>query len=361
MKIGFLSIVGFRGQWHVTQNFMRALQDEHELFLLARPFSVRDGTFLGNADSFGLKTQVKYSPTYALSPDIISQWIDENALDCVFYNEEYDWTLVEAAKKKNVKVVTYLDYFTAAELPKFKLYDKILVCAKHAYDVFVQNSIPNVEFFNWGVDTEAFKPTPDEGKTTFFHSAGWGGINWRKCSPQILKAFDELRSEGHDFTLTFHSQTAKTQYDTESQEILNRRVADGSLEEHWGSVPHPGLYHRGKVNIALSKLEGLGLFLYEGLACGMPTITTDAAPMNQPVQHGRNGLLVKTIGAHRRKDPYYFPEYDISVQSLKEAMISIISDPMKVSDMAAEARRGIERDYSYEQFAKRVKYELLHI
>ena len=354
-KIGFISIVGERGQFHVTKNFMRALQDEHDLFLIARPFSVRDGTFLGNIDDFGIKTKVAYSPKYALNPETVSKWVKDNQLDIVFYNEEYDWRLVEAAKLNGAKVVTYLDYFTEKDIPKFQIYDKIIACAKHAYDVFIKSGAKNIEFMNWGVDTELFKPTENIQKATFFHSAGWGGINWRKCSPDILKVFDSLRSDGYDFTMYFHSQTAKHQYDKEAQDALDRRVNDGSLEVHWGSVAHPGLYHKGHINIAPSRLEGLGLFLYEGLACGMPTITTDAPPMNQPVQHEKNGLLVKTVGQHYRKDPYFFPEYDIDMISLREAMVTLGSDRNLFTSMSVEAREGIENAYSFEIFAQNVR------
>lgn len=356
MKIGFVSIVGERGQWHVTKNFMRALQDEHELFLIARPFGVRDGTFLGNIDDYGIKTHAKYSPTYNLSPDIISRWIDENKLDVVFYNEELNWTLVEAAVNKNVKTVTYLDYFAASDMTRFKtLYSKVIVCAKHAYYEFKKAGAENLAFVDWGVDTELFKPTPDEKKATFFHSAGWGGVNWRKCSPDVVKIFDELRSEGHDFTMVFHSQTKKHYYDQDAQAAIDRRIADGTLEAHWGSIPHPGLYHKGFTNVAPSKLEGLGLFLYEGLSCGMPTITTDAAPMNQAVENDKNGILIPTTGSHYRKDPYFFPEYDIDIKALKNAMVSIGSDPKRASEMAAEARRGILERHSYDIFAQTVR------
>jgi len=355
MRIGFITIVGERGQWHVTKNFMRALQDEHELFLIARPFGVRDGVFIGDIDDYRIKATTKYSPTYQLGPDIILKWVQEHKLDVVFYNEEYNWSLVEAAKAGGAKVVTYLDYFTATDISKFAIYDKIIACARHAYEVFVDSGAKNVEFYNWGVDEELFKPTEGVQKATFFHSAGWGGVNWRKCSPDVLRAFDELRKEGHDFTMVFHSQTAKHYYDSEAQAALDRRVADGSLEAHWGSIPHPGLYYKGLINLAPSRLEGLGLFLYEGLSCGMPTITTDAPPMNQAVENGVNGLLIKTMGSHRRKDPYFFPEYDIDVTSLKEAMVSIGSDTQRASEMARRAREGILSRHSFNTFANNVR------
>ena len=46
--------------------------------------------------------------------------------------------------------------------------------------------------------------------------------------------------------------------------------------------------------LAISRWEGLGLPLYEALAFGMPVITNDVPPMNEPIEHERNGLLVRS-------------------------------------------------------------------
>lgn len=356
MKIGFISILGERGQWHVTKNFMRALQDEHELFLLGRPFGVRDGVFIGNINDYDIKTAVKLSPTYNLSPDVVKEWVISNNLEVVVFNEELNWSLVDAAKESGAKVVTYLDYFTAQTLSLFTKYDLIIACAQHAYDLFMSKGFCNIKYVDWGVDTDLFNDNINRSNTqsTFFHSAGWGGVNWRKCSPDILRSFDELRQKGRNYTLFFHSQTGKCQYPEDCQRIIEKYVADGSMQVYFGSVPHPGLYHKGKINVAPSILEGLGLFLPEGLACGMPTITTDAPPMNQWVKMSKNGLLIGTKGSHYRTDPYFFPEWEIDTKMLTEAMDILGSDPESASRMAAEARKGILEVNSFELFKKNV-------
>lgn len=354
MKLGFISILGPRGQWYVTHNFMQALQDSHELFLLGRPFSVRDGTFLGNFADYNIKAELQLSPVYTLTPETIKQWVTSNKLDIVIYNEELNWALVDAAISCGVKTVTYLDYFTELTIPFFKKYDLVIACAQHAYKLFNDKHFTNIRYLDWGVDCELFKPTSNIDKCTFFHSAGWGGVNWRKCSPDVLRSFDKLRKMGREYTLFFHSQTGKIQYPEDCQKIIDERCADGSLQVFFGSVPHPGLYHKGKINVAPSILEGLGLFLPEGLACGMPTITTDAPPMNQWVQNEKNGLLIKTKGFHQRKDPYFFPEWEIDTDSLTEAMELLGSDPERASEMAAEARKGIEMTNSFSIFKENV-------
>jgi len=356
MKIGFISILGHRGQWYVTHNFMKALQEDHELFLLGRPFGVRDGTFIGDIKDYNIKANVQLTPVYTLSPDTVINWIHSNSLDVVVFNEELNWSLVDAAKSTGAKIVTYLDYFTEQTIQLFEKYDLVIACAQHAYKLFVERGLSNTKYLDWGVDTKLFGENINNRsiQCTFFHSAGWGGVNWRKCSPDILRSFDELRKKGRNYTFFFHSQTGKQQYPIDCQKIIDNYVADGSMQVYFGSVPHPGLYYKGKINVAPSILEGLGLFLPEGLASGMPTITTDAQPMNQWVQNEKNGLLIKTKGFHYRKDPYFFPEWEIDTDSLTEAMDILGSDPERASRMAAEAREGILRVNSFETFKSRV-------
>jgi len=83
-KIGFISTLGERGQWHVTKNFMHALQDAHELFLIGRPFGVRDGTFIGDIADYDVNAHVQLSPVYSLEPETVTKWILDNKLDMFF-------------------------------------------------------------------------------------------------------------------------------------------------------------------------------------------------------------------------------------------------------------------------------------
>ena len=58
---------------------------------------------------------------------------------------------------------------------------------------------------------------------------------------------------------------------------------------------HLRLFAGCDVCLGPSRWEGLGLFLYEAVAFGMPQITNDSPPMNEVVRDGVNGLLVADV------------------------------------------------------------------
>ena len=58
---------------------------------------------------------------------------------------------------------------------------------------------------------------------------------------------------------------------------------------------HLRLFASCDVCLGPSRWEGLGLFLYEAVAFGMPQITNDSPPMNEVVRDGVNGLLVPDL------------------------------------------------------------------
>ena len=355
LNIGFFTSWGEMGHAYMTKQFRDVIATEHETFIFAgQNFrwggeKIQENTGIWNVQNLKL---VDYPYMHIGNHlDEVKEWIITNKIDIVFFNECYDWGLIEYCGSL-CKIVTYLDYFTEAWIESFKIFDKVIVCAQHAYQVF--KDFDNVVFIDWGVDTNLFKPTKNKDKCTFFHSAGWGGINWRKCSPDVLKIFDEISKE-HDFTLFFHSQRKLDQYDEECQRIIK---TNSKITSHFGSVSHPGLYHKGIINVAPSKLEGLGLFLPEGLSCGMPTITTNALPMNQFVQDNINGSLVNTVNFHYRTDPYYFPEYEIDLNDLKNIMIYLGLNKHQQKNMAKNARKYIMKKHNLSNFKNKVLKEI---
>lgn len=101
---------------------------------------------------------------------------------------------------------------------------------------------------------------------------------------------------------------------------------------------HLRLFASCDVCLGPSRWEGLGLFLYEAVAFGMPQITNDSPPMNEVVTSD-NGILVPDLqdGAADSGIPSMKPD----VAGLTAA-IERLADPAKRERLAAGARRSRE-------------------
>lgn len=199
-----------------------------------------------------------------------------------------------------------------------------------------------------------FKPlNNDEEKYTFFHNAGWLGINYRKMTPAVILAFDAISRHNPDVTLFIHAQAEPEKLPPQIVNIVHNNTR---ITYHVETVPAPGLYHKGSILVFPSKLEGLGLPLLEGMACGLPAIATDAPPMNEFVQDDYNGLLVKVAQRLTRQDNIAFPEEIVDMNDLVFKMDYLIKNPELVYKMQNNARNSVN---NYNTFSKKV-YEVIN-
>lgn len=351
LKIGFVSIWFERGQAYVTKTLRDVIAQEHETFVFARTGGVYGRPML-QTDGIWAVPNLTIFNDYSIPHEVIGKWIDDNAIDAVIFNEEYDWSLVDFCKKKGTKVITYLDYYKDDWKPYMYLYDTVLCSTKRTFNLV--KDFCNAYYVGWGIDTELFKPlNNDEEKYTFFHNAGWLGINYRKMTPAVILAFDAISRHNPDVTLFIHAQAEPEKLPPQIVNIVHNNTR---ITYHVETVPAPGLYHKGSILVFPSKLEGLGLPLLEGMACGLPAIATDAPPMNEFVQDDYNGLLVKVAQRLTRQDNIAFPEEIVDMNDLVFKMDYLIKNPELVYKMQNNARNSVN---NYNTFSKKV-YEVIN-
>ncbi len=348
-RIGFVTIWFERGQSYVTKTLRDALAEEHETFIFARTGFV-DGQLKQETIGMWNVPNLTTHPTYEIPPNTLQEWITANRLDTVVFNEEYDWSLVEAAKRTGVQVVTYLDYLKADWLPKMRMYDLVICSTRRSYEI-VKDACSAV-YVGWTVDSSLFTPRQDDGERhTFFHNAGWLGTNFRKMTPAAILAFDAMSPLVPDASFFIHFQSARDRLPQPAQDILE---SNPRIHTHFGTVPAPGLYHKGKVLLFPTKLEGLGLPLLEGLASGLAVIATDAPPMNEFIRHGENGLLVPVAERGGRSDGILFPEEIVDVNALAETMLTVARDAALIERLASSGRAYAVSELSWPAFRERI-------
>jgi len=349
-RIGFVSIWFERGQSYVTKILRDVLAAEHKTFVFARSGAVFGQTKL-ETEGFWAVPNLTTHADYQIPAGRLCEWIRTNRLDAVVFNEEYDWRLVQAAKDTGVKVLTYLDYYKDEWAPLMRLYDAVLCSSRRSFDMLKE--VCQAYYIGWGIDTDLFRPEDGPGgKFTFFHNAGWLGINYRKMTPAVILAFDALSRRLPDATLLIHAQVGIEKLPAEAAAIVrrNRRIT-----YRIATVPAPGLYHEGRILLFPTKLEGLGLPLLEGLACGLPAIATDAPPMNEFVRDGVTGLLVRVAQKIERTDRIAFPETLVDVNDLSYKMAIMAAIPEQVAVMSNNARSYAQENLSLAGLASRIR------
>ncbi len=338
LKVGFVSIWFERGQSYVTKTLRDVIARKYETFVFARTGGVY-GRPLLQTDGIWAVPNLTTFHDYVIPPEVFVKWIDDNAIDIVIFNEEYDWGLINFCEKKGIKIITYLDYYKDDWKPYMCLYDAVLCSTKRTFNLV--KDFCNAYYIGWGIDTELFKPINNNGeKHPFFHNAGWLGINYRKMTPAVILAFDAISRSSSDVTLYVHAQAELERLPSQIIDIVRNNPR---ITYHVETVPAPGLYHKGKILVFPSKLEGLGLPLLEGMACGLPAIATDAPPMNEFVQNGHNGLLVKVAQKLIRQDNIAFPEEIVDINDLTIRMQQLAQSDKLQAHMSDNSRKYAEQ------------------
>jgi 1,2-diacylglycerol 3-alpha-glucosyltransferase len=348
LNIGFISIWFERGQSYVTKMIRDAVSGRHETFVFARTGGVYEKPMVETTGQWAVPNLTVW-PHYEIPGDVIDRWIKDNRLDVVVFNEEYDWKLVKAVKQAGVKALTYLDYYKDDWRMNMGLYDAVLCSTKRTYQL-VKDAC-HAHYIGWGVDTDLFRPPVKEPEYTFFHNAGWLGINYRKMTPATIAAFDAVSKVKPDLSLFVHSQTGLDMLPPVVVDIVKNNPR---ITYHVETLPAPGLYHKGKIMVFPTKLEGLGLPLFEGLSCGLPMITTNAPPMNEFVKDHHNGLLVDLAFRTTRDDNVAFPEEIVDMADLAVKMDRMADDEKMLKIMSVNARRYAEKELAFPLLAERI-------
>jgi len=336
LRIGFVSVWFERGQAVVTRALRDALHGPHETFVLARTGSVHRVPRLVTEGPWAIPNLTPH-PRYAITPDELRTWIRTNRLEVVVFNEEFDFGLVAAARDAGARTVTYLDYWKDAWISHMGLYDLVLCSTRRTLEMVTPHA--RCAFIGWGVDRSLYRPRETgEPVATFFHNAGWLGVNQRKMTPAVLLAFDAVARIRPGVSLFVHAQAGVDRLPAAGQRIVRDHPR---VTYHVGTVPAPGLYHRGRILLFPTKLEGLGLPLLEGMAAGLPALATDAPPMNEFVRDGENGLLVRVADRWSRHDDIAFPETVVDVNDLAAKMIALADDPALTRRMGRTARETV--------------------
>lgn len=339
MNIGFVSTWFERGAAYVTKQYAQLLEAAgHNIFIFARGESFAKGD-----PAWDLPYVTWGKKLYDTSVDFnqFGKWIENNQLDCVFFNEQRDMRCVLKTKQKypNVKIGTYVDYYTQGTVDSFKFYDFLICNTKRHYSVFCDH--PQCYYIPWGTDTNKYAYMPDakpDQDLCFFHSAGMSN---RKGTDVLVKTFIDHKLYEQS-KLIVHTQMPIEQLVGQKAEALEKY----NIEVVEKTVTAPGLYYRGDVYVYPTTLDGLGLTMYEAFSSGLPVIATDCAPMNEVV-NDEVGRVVAVDKYICRWDAYYWPLAFVNEDSLADAMKYYIDRKDRIVSLREKAREYAVANYEW--------------
>jgi 1,2-diacylglycerol 3-alpha-glucosyltransferase len=353
MRIGIVSKWFSRGQ-PVVGRYLRSAFEQlgHETFVLARPKKER-GPRPGALDREDVWDQPGITEASAFEVPLseYEAWVAGNSIDAVFCDQNYQFAELAALRRDGIRVAGRFvwEHFTEQDVPG----------ALDAYDlIYSMTRAEQERYRGWGIDTPYVQwgchpelmqfakdrpgthpPRPgggaeDADEIRFIFPGGF--VGHRKPVRDVVEAF--ARSDDSRLRLQVTAQV-----DRRLQEASEIAAGDSRIEIDVADAPRLDYLQRFAdcdVCLSISRWEGLGLPLYEAIAFGMPVITNDVPPMNEPVKDEVNGLLVHSHPDGHAKSGItaYRPDVDQLA-----AAIQRLGDPALLERLSAGARDARER------------------
>lgn len=312
MRVGIVTKWFNRGQ-PIVGRYIRSAVDElgHESFVLARPRR-EQGPKPGALEREGIWDQPRVTEASAFEPstDEYAAWVEDNGIEVVLCDQNYQFAELAELRRRDTRVIGRFvwEHFTEEHLPG----------ARGAYDVIYSMTLCEQERYrSWGLETPRVPwgihpellavpiERADDGITRFVFPGGF--LGHRKPLEPVVEAF--ARTKDPDLRLLVKAQVERDRLGKLSRKVRKDERIELRLEdEEWTS--HLRAIAACDVCLTPSRWEGLGLPLYEATAFGQPVVTNDDPPMNEVIEHERNGLLVPSLpdGTARSGIPAKRPE-----------------------------------------------------
>lgn len=359
MRIGCIAVRAPIGIGFEMESVIQILEKMHYVYTLGVPhprYGFAEGWERPRMEKAKLKWDKVGSHGHVSNRQLIS-WFRKNKIEISFSKQHnYNNNYYKIARSLGVKTVVSVDLEDFDyHHPRWRHCDLLICFTHHTVDFMKQKGFDNIVYIPlWGLDMDYFrfiKRTPQSNNVHFIHTAGTGGISFRKGTPETVIAFDFASKRCENITLTIYTQRPWNEYPQETQLIARHNsriniIETRSSENIERFKENYSLYEKGDVAIQPSKWEGQGAAIIEPLAMGLPVITNDAAPMNEFVQNDM-GMLVKV----KSFEPLTYlsnPDNKMAIldlDSLVESIIFFTENPSEVEHRSIAARKFIQKNF----------------
>jgi len=332
-NVGCIGYINHSGLGQIISNFRKNLPLTSQL-VIEHP---QKGTFYNELPKDFLYTSASMNPT----KEDLFKYLDKCNPDIVLiFETPFNFDFFKILRERNVRVVLFpmIDSISVSKFLPYQEYINLIVnfttVGDETYDKVWKGCGIHLPY---PVDVEIFKPI-EHGENLFLHNEGFGGAGFRKGTDITFVAFQQLmHNVSRNVSMRVLSQKAESEH-SQIRNIKNVEIISKDLPNVIDT------YKSGKVYVAPSRREGLGLPILEAMACGLPVITTNAAPMNEWFED--DTLLVKVRS--KTDLPYGdIPMYTPDVFDLMQKMKWCIENQEKLVQIGEENCNIIREKFSW--------------
>ncbi len=305
MKVGCVSQCHERGLWINTRAVVHHFRWKPQYLSFSRQQPVHPEDFPMQDITYGKEHAVKWAKKHKF--DLLVTW------------EGVYLPGIKEIRKHVGKMIDFVDWemLRPKHKPLLSTWDELWVPTPKIAQL-IRRFHPKVTILSdvdWAFDLER-KPKSYGGTVSLYHNCGWGGLQARKNTEQVLKAFVRM---GDSKTILLVTAQGNQKYFSQYASAPNITISIGSVTR---SILK-NIYYAHHILVQPSKREGLGLPLYEGMKAGCVVVTTDAPPMNE-IRGGVKNIFVPV--AQKKKIPNSFvPLYEVAVLPLSKSMAEAVT------------------------------------
>lgn len=316
MNLGIVSVWDERGAGYVSKLYDEYLSEHFDVFIYNRGYS--KNKFPSDQRVYNAQ-KVSSSKPMSIHKKEFKEWIDNNKIEAILFNEQQSWEPIIWCKEWEIKTVAYIDYYTEQTVPLHDAYDLLLCNTKRHLEAF--KSHKNAKYYPWGTDVQIFIPNNNTNKVpVFLHSCGYSPT--RKGTDSLLRAFKNIDL---DYKLIIHTQVDLKKALPDEIPIIENLLQSGKMELINKTITAPGLYFLADYYVYPTKLEGIGLTIAESISSGLIPIIPNCPPMIEFLPEEYK-YKIKVDRHVSRFDGYYWPQCIISEKYLEELIFLAIND-----------------------------------